>query len=312
MRTHRADVVEQVLIRDNFACVACKSKHELTAHHILERALWNDTAHQGYILDNLVTVCDNCHWLAEEGYLTPVALRDFAGIKRVVLPEHLYPDTEYDKWGNPIESGAILRGELSWERGMEMMEYTKYPRTYHLPWSNPSKGDRSMTVLPQVWYDEDIVVTDKIDGQNITMYHDYIHSRAVVGARIDSWTKNMWSKIAHNIPVGWRVCGDSVAITHTVDYERDFWMHSIWNGDTALSWDETKVWASLLDLTLVHELFRGSFEDFMKFELQIQATMDEGYVIRPVSAFKFKDYRHVVGKLVTAEFQQRRQEMMYG
>lgn len=311
MKTDRASAVEQTLIRDRFRCVYCQSGKDLTAHHIIERSLW-DTPDQGYFLDNLVTVCYSCHWLAETGFLIPRRLREIAGITKVVVPDHLYADTEYTKWGSPIEGGLVHRGELSWDGGDYMTDYVKYPRTYHLPWSHPSKGDRTLAKIPDVWYNEDVVVTDKIDGQNITMYSDYIHSRAIVGANIDSWTKNMWSQMAHNIPEGWRVCGDSVAVPHTIDYERDFWLHSVWDGEWALSWPETVEWAKLLDLTPVPVVYQGSYEQFERFRFQTEATVDEGYVIRPLGSFRFKDFRKVVGKWVSAEFQQRRIEKMYG
>lgn len=71
----------------------------MDAHHLMDRALWPDG---GYYIDNLVSLCSDCHWLAETTEISPDELRKAAGIKRVILPPQLpcHFKEKYDKWGN--------------------------------------------------------------------------------------------------------------------------------------------------------------------------------------------------------------------
>jgi hypothetical protein len=54
----------------------------------------------------------------------------------------------------------------------------KYPRTPHLPWSpGRSEDDIALDSIEHLEHSEDIVVTEKLDGENTTLYHDYLHAR---------------------------------------------------------------------------------------------------------------------------------------
>jgi len=89
-----------------------------------------------------------CHSDAEVTTLSVESIREAAGIERPIIPEDMYGDVVYDKWGNTIlANGSRTKGPLfhdesvqkimshhpDWE--MMFVEYVKYPRTYHLPWS---------------------------------------------------------------------------------------------------------------------------------------------------------------------------------
>jgi 5-methylcytosine-specific restriction endonuclease McrA len=88
--------------RDNYQCVVCHAEAQ-DAHHIIDRKLFTAKNELGgYFLDNGASLCAACHWLAEKSILSPKRIRDYAKIKIVVLPKHLLPNQEYDKWGNAI------------------------------------------------------------------------------------------------------------------------------------------------------------------------------------------------------------------
>src|SRR5215831_10269753 len=98
-----------VLRRDGHRCVICGAP-AVDAHHIIERRLFGDG---GYYLDNGASVCREHHLKAESTQLSCDEIREAAGIRTVVLPQHFYPDQPVDKWGNPIlPDGRRLRGEL--------------------------------------------------------------------------------------------------------------------------------------------------------------------------------------------------------
>ncbi|MGA2575243.1 MAG: hypothetical protein ABSH24_04385 [Bryobacteraceae bacterium] len=99
---------ESVFRRDGYKCVICGCvEPPLDSHHILERRLWDDG---GYYVQNGATLCDDregrigCHRKAEQTVLSCEQIRQAAGIRQVVLPDHLYRDAVYDKWGNIINT----------------------------------------------------------------------------------------------------------------------------------------------------------------------------------------------------------------
>ena len=191
----REEFRRQVFARDGGRCVICGAAGE-DAHHIVERRLFDDG---GYYLDNGATLCAACHVRAEMTVIACDAIRTAihsgAGSGQVVLPPHLYPDQEYDKWGNPIlPNGQRLRGELFDDGSVQKIlaaggvlgEFTtrvRYPRTYHLPWSPGATDDDR--VLPDVRHFEgqEVVVTAKMDGEQTTMYTDYLHARSIDWSR---------------------------------------------------------------------------------------------------------------------------------
>lgn len=57
---------------------------------------------------------------------------------------------------------------------------TKYPRIPHLPWSpGRLEDDIALDSIEHLERLEDVVVTEKLDGENTTLYHDYLHARSV-------------------------------------------------------------------------------------------------------------------------------------
>lgn len=116
----RDEFRERVFARDNHKCVICGAPAKDT-HHIVERRLFTALEEAGgYFLDNGVSVCEEHHLAAERTTLSCEKLRQAAGILTVLLPEHLYDDFDYDKWGNPIlPNSTRLRGELFYDESVQ-------------------------------------------------------------------------------------------------------------------------------------------------------------------------------------------------
>ena len=100
----RDEFREAVFARDGYKCVVCGSRENgLDAHHIIDRKLFYNG---GYYLSNGVSLCEECHLLAEtsqDKLFSPRALRKKAGIMEVILPPGLDPTYEYDKWGVQVK-----------------------------------------------------------------------------------------------------------------------------------------------------------------------------------------------------------------
>ena len=220
---------EAVLARDGHKCVFC-SRKAADAHHIMERRLWSDG---GYYLANGASVCEEHHIKCETTEITVEEVREACKIAKKVIPEQLYDDQIYDKWGNILlPNGQRLKGELFFDESVQKVlkqgkvletftNYIKYPRTYHLPWSeNITDDDRIIKSLDK-FKEGRIIITEKMDGENTTMYCDYIHARSVDGRHHPSrnYVKQFRSSISHEIPEGWRVCGENLYAVHSIRYE---------------------------------------------------------------------------------------------
>lgn len=89
---------------------------------------------------------------------------------------------------------------------------TKYPRTLHVPWSpGLMNDDRAMDHLGG-FVGLDVVVTEKLDGENTTLYADGLHARSIDGRHHPSrdWVKAAHGRVAWTIPEGWRICGENM------------------------------------------------------------------------------------------------------
>lgn len=311
----RDEYRESVFARDGHRCVVCGGPAE-DAHHVLERKLWID---DGYYLDNGVSVCEEHHLKAEATEISCDELRRLAGITRVVLPPHLCAGESYDKWGNPIlPNGQRLRGELFDDEGAQKVlapvlhlftSRVKYARTFHLPWSpGASSDDRVMEDPDECFGGAEVVVTEKVDGECSTLYRDYLHARGVDYAPHPSRDRlrALHASIAHDIPEGWRICGENVYAVHSIAYDAlpaHFLVFSVWNErNECLSWDETVTWAQLLDLPTVPVIARGTWGPWVRnFDGETRGDLGgdrEGYVVRLVDGFHYRAFRRSVAKYV--------------
>jgi len=305
---------EGVFERDSHKCVMCDAPAQ-DAHHIIERRLFTDG---GYYLDNGSSLCGEHHLAAEYTTLSPQEIREKIGITKVVLPEHLYRDQEYDKWGNPmLPNGTRLKGDLfddlsvqkALKAGGVLGSFThlvKYPRTYHVMWSpGLSNDDRAHNSLDQ-FEGKNVVVHLKMDGENASFYNDHYHARSLdtVNHPSRKWAKMLHARIMGDIPESWRVCAENLYAEHSIHYddlEAFVLAFSIWNEkNECLGWDETQDWFELLEVPQVPVLYEGLFseEKLHEIESTLDFEIDEGYVMRTRDSFHYNDFRQNVAKYV--------------
>lgn len=313
-----------VFKRDNHRCVVCNEIGQ-DSHHIMDRRLFADG---GYYLDNGSLLCSTHHLLAEQTILTVEQIREAAKIKKIILPEHLYDDQVYDKWANPIlPNGMRLRGELFFDESVQKIlapilgqftHYVKFPRTHHLPWSlGVSDDDRVHTTTSQ-WEGKRVVASLKFDGENTTMYKDYIHARSIDGRSHPSrsWVKNFWSGVAHDIPEYWRVTGESLFAKHSLGYTdlpSYFLGFGLWNErNYCMNWGETLEFFQLLGITPVSVIYDGIYDEDLIRDIKIDYNTQEGYVLRTWDGFSYADYRKYVGKVVRPNHVTTKNHWMHG
>jgi len=186
----------------------------------------------------------------------------------------------------------------------------KYPRTHHLPWSpGITSNDRVMDDPDTAFGGSEVVVTEKMDGECTTMYRDYLHARAIDYAPHPSRdrVRSLHGAIAHDIPNGWRLCGENVYALHSIAYDAlpaHFLMFSIWNDrNECLSWDDTVLWAGLLGLHTVPLISRGPWNhEHVRMTDGLTNSLvggdREGYVVRLAGSFHYRAFRRSVAKYV--------------
>ncbi|MEV4755657.1 RNA ligase family protein [Micromonospora sp. NPDC049559] len=183
----------------------------------------------------------------------------------------------------------------------------KYPRTRHLPDSPGATDDDK--ILPDLdGFAGELVVTEKMDGGNVTFTRDTMYARSL-DSGTQAWDracKAVWGRVAHDIPPGWRISGESMWARRSVGY-RDlpgvYLVFGVWDaGHTLLGWDDTVEWAALLGLPLVPLLYRGGDLTAARsaWSHQRDEECSEGFVLRSAGPVPESEFGRRVGKWVRA------------
>lgn len=183
---------------------------------------------------------------------------------------------------------------------------THYPRTPHLPWSPGATSDDVRLADLAGLSGCEVVVTEKLDGENTTLYADGLHARSLDSAHHPSrgWVKALQGRIGPRIPAGWRICGENMFARHSIPYEdlaSHFYGFSVWDGDVCLDWDRTVVFLRNLGIPTPPVLWRGVFDARAEKALRAlkpDTLRQEGYVVRPAEGFPAAAFRRRVAKWV--------------
>ena len=331
---------EGVFARDGHRCVICGAPAQ-DAHHVMERRLFG-AAHQlgGYFMSNGVSVCGPHHLECERTTIPVEDVRAAAGIKVKVLPDHLYPDQPYDKWGNPVmPNGRRMRGELFHDASVQkalaeggvLHLFTwkvKYPRTWHLPWSGDLGPDDRLIPDLSAFAGREVAIVEKLDGGNVTGLNPLcldpgesaVHARSTDGRDPPGLdvARAVWAQIGHDVPAGWRVVMENLAVRHSIAYADlpgFLFGTSIWDDrNVMLGYDETLEWMALLGLPTPALLWRGTFDEAVA--RRLAATLDperqEGYVMRTTGEIPYSGFRAMVGKVVREDHNRMIRHNLYG
>lgn len=190
----------------------------------------------------------------------------------------------------------------------------KYPRTPHLPHSPGATSDdkwltaEGLATLGRPG--QQLVVTEKMDGGNVTMARDYFHARSPADL-VPAWegpAKARWAQLAADIPAGWRLSAESMWARRAVcyvDLPDVVLLIGVWDADNCLlAWDATVEWAGLLGLSVVPVLYRGAdlaqacaaWRESGKTE-----EASEGYVVRVDAPIPYRYFGENVAKYVRAQ-----------
>lgn len=186
------------------------------------------------------------------------------------------------------------------------MKHAKYPRTPHLPFS---PGATSDDIQGDSWDFDDVIITEKMDGENTTFYSDGYHARSIDSNYHESrsWAAATWAQVRHLIPDNRRIILENLYARHSIAYgSLPHYLAVIGvvddiNGTpTFLSWEETEAVAAELGIPTVPVLYRGTggikkAEDIF---LGLNRERQEGVVIRSAGRFAEDEFLRHVGKAV--------------
>lgn len=180
---------------------------------------------------------------------------------------------------------------------------TAYPRTVHVPWSPGVSSDDVRGGDLDGLRGREVVVTEKMDGENTTLYRDGLHARSLDSGHHPSraWVKALQGRIGALIPDGTRVCGENLYARHSIAYEElESWFYgfSVWDGEWCLGWDETVRVLRRLGIPAPRVLWRGVFDERALRGLKLDPARQEGYVVRTVEGFVREEFGRRLAKWV--------------
>lgn len=193
-----------------------------------------------------------------------------------------------------------------------MEKKIKYPRTPHFPWSPGATDDDKIitpTALKHLQSLTELLVTEKMDGGNLTFSRDHFHARSLDSGTHawDTAAKALWSSVSYMIPTGWRISGESLYARRSVSYDElpgVYLIFGMWDEhNNALDWDTVVELAGELSIPTVPVLYRGSsFEVAKNAWATVKDTQtSEGFVIRNAQAFSGDAFAMNVAKYVRAD-----------
>lgn len=190
---------------------------------------------------------------------------------------------------------------------MNYREAIKYPKTFHFDFSDSLQNDDRRLETLEYFEGKNIIVTEKLDGENSTIYDDYYHPRSVTddGHKSRNWLKGLIPNFQWKMNKNWRICGENMYAEHSIRYENlesFFYVFSIWSNDPniCLSWDQTERICKELNIITVPVLYKGKFnyKKIKNIYQNLNFDEQEGIVVRIADMFDYNDFQTHVAKAV--------------
>lgn len=187
-----------------------------------------------------------------------------------------------------------------------MQTLYKYPRTPHLPFSETITADDKKLENTNHFIGKEIIITEKMDGENTTIYKDYYHARSLDSKHRDyhSYLLSYIRNFQYLIPENYRICGEYLYATHSIYYDNlnhYFQVFGIYNeNNICLKYEDTIEICNKLNLIFVPVLYKGIYNENLvkKIAKEVVDRGGEGIVIRINEPFHYNDFSKNVAKFV--------------
>lgn len=199
---------------------------------------------------------------------------------------------------------------------------SKYPRTYHFPWSPGVASDDKVIDTVDYLLNTPLVITEKCDGSNMCFNNKDIFARTHSGPPIHpsfNIAKSIHASIKHELPEGLDFFGEYCYAKHSISYSElpgyfllfGIRMDSFENDKVNLwkSWQTVKEWAKILNIPTVPELEKIQVSSAKELQKATEKHMGlpsvfggerEGVVVRRVEGFSDNSFDKALAKLVRA------------
>lgn len=189
----------------------------------------------------------------------------------------------------------------------------KYPRTYHLDFSQGATNDDRISDSVDSLMGIDVVITEKLDGENNSITKDGVYARSHATFTTSPWTREvrqLQSLIGRYLSDCVYLFGEGMEGVHSIPYTNltsYFYLFGVRDGDINLSWKEVEEYSYLLDIPTVPVLFRGKINTYNELKEIVNGLVSqpsslggerEGIVIRNANSFHSDDFSINVMKWV--------------
>ena len=191
---------------------------------------------------------------------------------------------------------------------------SKYNGTYHLFFSPGSTNDDRISDSVDTLLGKEIVITEKLDGENCGMTDKGVYARSHATFTTSSWSREV--RQLHNLSVedelgdGVFLFGENMEGIHSIEYTNltsYFYIFGIRDNDIWIPWEKVEEYSYLLDIPTVPVLFRGVINTAKELQTIVEDLVSkesslggqrEGIVIRTTGMFHNDDFTDNVMKWV--------------
>jgi hypothetical protein len=190
---------------------------------------------------------------------------------------------------------------------------SKYPRTSHLFFSPGSTNDDRIADSAESLIGIDIVITEKLDGENTGMTKGGVYARSHGAYTTSNWSREVrqiQQRISSDLSEDVFLFGENMEGIHSIEYsnlESYFYIFGVRDNNIWISWDEVEEYAYLLDLPTVPVLFKGIVNSEKELQKLTESLVNqnsklggliEGVVVRNAEMFHNDDFSSNVMKWV--------------
>lgn len=190
---------------------------------------------------------------------------------------------------------------------------SKYPRTYHLPWSKGATSDDRILNSIEYFINIDLVITEKLDGSNSAITQKGVYGRSHVDFSRNPWDKELWNLqriIGRDISENVYLFGENMEGIHSIEYsnlDSYFYLFGVRDNNIWISWDGVEEYSYLLEIPTVPVLWKGNVSSEKELSQLVNGLISkksklggdlEGIVIRNADHFHNDDFEFNVVKWV--------------
>lgn len=198
-----------------------------------------------------------------------------------------------------------------------MEEKTKYPRTFHLPYSlGLTNDDKKAVGWQENIIGKRIVITEKLDGQNSSMTINGVFARSHATPSTFGWDKNLlehggtYDQVKMWLDEDTIIYGENLYGIHSIEYNKlpaYYFIFALRIDDNFMGWESVETYSELIEVPTVPVLFKGIVDSEKELEELIYSLMKqpskfgdtiEGVVVRNYLKFKYSDFDKNVVKYV--------------